>query len=147
APLSILNKKPPRQSVNNLIEAELLHFGIGLQSTGGFGTVTGSESFIECTFDYDLVSGNPLNAILPSSISGNTLTWSNQASVYLGNSIDRNYWYNSTYITTINNNTLQQWQQLMINYGTRNPFYSVFSLSPPPVSRDSTFAGYARSST
>lgn len=139
APLSILHRGVPRESVNNLIEAQLLHFGLGLQST--------SDSLsTEFTFDYDLVSGNPLDAVLPT-VSGSTLTWNNSASVYIGSNIDRTYWYSSVYIATIDNDTLVRWQQSILSYGTSNPVYTTLSLTSPPVTRSNIFSPFVRSST
>lgn len=139
APLSILKKKMPLDAVNNLIDANLYTLGIGIQSVD-------NNLALECTFDYGLVSGNPIDAVVPT-VSGTTLTWNNAASVYIGSNIDRTYWYASTYIATINNSTFQAWQQDMLNYGTNNPYYTLFATIAGPPTRADIFNPLSRSST
>ena len=106
---------------NSSAEIETYHTGIGIQCTD-------NNYPIEFSFDFDIDTGNILNSILPTKIS----EWKNSASVYIGNSIDRNYWRTSTFICNINNNDLTSLQKWILDvWIMNNKYYSLFSYIHP----------------
>ena len=140
APINVLSKQMPLVQHNSIITEQLYHYGIGFQSN--------TNPNVEFTFDYDLISGNPLDAIVPSVVTPpSTITWNNNASVYIGSFIDRTYWYQADYIGTIDNNTLQTIQQWILSYSTLFPYYVTFTVSNSPISRDNVFNPVYNSST
>jgi len=146
APISVLGKETPSSLSGHVFNLQLYHTGLGFQSTDL------SRQF-EFTFDYELVTGFTLNALLPEIVNGE-LVWHNQTEVLLGNRIDRNYWINSDYICTITDQQLQQYQSWIIrDWIPNNPIYSLFSASIPSddnpniPTREGLFNPFMRAST
>lgn len=121
APISVLSQTIlDADLVNNLVETNIFHSGIGFQSI--------DPNFpVEFTFDYNIIEGFNVTGLFPI-IEGDELIWNNQASVYLGNYIDRDYWNRSSYIANVNSQQLVQILEWILNDWTpMNPIYVLFS--------------------
>ena len=125
APLSGLsNDLVDTGIINSLVEFNIFHAGIGFQS------IDDNQPY-EFLFDLDLKAGFNLTALVPQiiDINGNkNLKWNNECSIFLNDSIDRDYWAHSTYIATMTSKQLLEIQTWILNtWIPQNEIYVLYS--------------------
>lgn len=140
APLSILSETLLDSNlINNIGQLNIFHSGLGFQCTS-------ERQPFEFTFDYNLINGFNATTLLPT-IQDDDLIWNNEATVYLGNYIDRDYWNHSSYIGDITADQLITIQRWILNvWNPENPIYVLFS-GVESSSRQNLFNPIMRSST
>lgn len=119
--------------INNVIEVNIFHSGIGFQSID-------PTNQIEFTFDYNILQGFNATSLIPqindNNLRWNTtnqddnsvIRWNNQSGVFLGSYIDRKYWQHSTYVTLVTGKELIAIQNWILNiWNPQNPIYVLFA--------------------
>ena len=140
APISFLSETLLDSNlINNLGQLNIFHSGLGFQCTN-------EKQPFEFTFDYNIIKGFNATSLIPT-IQDNNLIWDNDATVYLGNYIDRDYWNHSSYIGTVTAEQLITMQRWILNvWNPDNPIYVLFS-GVESSSREDLFNPIMRSST
>lgn len=130
APLSVLSDTLVNAGViSSLVEFNIFHSGIGFQAIS-------EEKPFEFTFDYNIINGFNIQALVPQIIN-DEIVWNNEAAAFLGNFIDRDYWNHSTYLATVTGDQLILIQEWIINtWSVENPNYVLFSGSSSEERRD-----------
>nr|QBK90269.1 MAG: hypothetical protein LCPAC102_01820 [Pithovirus LCPAC102] len=144
APISILSQNVLSQDIlNDIIDINIFHSGIGFQSTD-------INNPIEFTLDYNIINGLNITSLFPTIIQSpngdENLIWNNEAAPFIGNHIDRDYWFQSKYIATISSSQLHNIEKWVLqSWIPQNPIYVLFSGSKSNK-RESLFNPFMRSS-
>ncbi|CAK7994941.1 Hypothetical protein POVR1_LOCUS459 [uncultured virus] len=127
----IISYPDENYSVHWLVSKRHGKSGIGIKSI---------SSAAQHTIEYKLINYELGQSLLPT-IEGDELIWSNRSCIEITDEINETLWETSIHICTIDNNTLVEMQQWLIqNWIPKNPIYSLIGSSMMPSSTCDLFS-------